>query len=151
MHSRKTYREDADNLIINAAKAHGKFDVIAVDGPILKRGYTEKHVRAVERLFIRNKFAKRCKPGMSHWGMGLELRKASNCAADVLELSAVLADKFPAQVRNTMIVETFPNAFLGLCLGDEIYTEMPKLKKGKKFDWLYKQAMKQNIIANLAG
>ena len=146
-----THFKDALKLIQGAAKAHGKFSVIAIDGPILARGSPEKHVRAVERLFIRNKFAKRCKPGMSHWGMGLKLGQASNCAANALESSAVCAGKFPEKVRDTMIVETFPNAFLGLCLGDNIYAKMPKFKRGKKFDWLYNQAMEQNIIAKFSG
>ena len=147
----KTFCKDAHKRIQNAAESHGKFSVIAVDGPILARGSPEKHVRAVERLFIRNKFAKRCKPGMSHWGMGLKFSKASNCAADALESSAVCAGEFAPQVRDTMIVETFPNAFLGLCLGDDIYAKMPKFKRGKKFDWLYDQAMAQNIIAKFSG
>ena len=37
-------------------------------------------------------------------------------------------------------METFPNTFLGVCLSDQSYREMPRpLRRGRKFDWLYDQ------------
>jgi hypothetical protein len=52
--------------------------VIAIDGPLLPSG-ADHHVRPhVEPLFIRAPFHNRCRPGLSHHGVGLELRQASN-------------------------------------------------------------------------
>ena len=35
------------------------------------------------------------------------------------------------------LVEAFPNAFLGVCVSEGQYASISKLKRGKKFDWLY--------------
>jgi hypothetical protein len=40
-------------------------------------------------------------------------------------------------VRTGAIIEAFPNAFLGVCLENDVYETMPVLRRGKKFEWLY--------------
>jgi hypothetical protein len=51
--------------------------VIAIDGPLLPLG-ADQHVRRhVESVFIRAPFHNRCRPGLSHHGVGLGLRAAS--------------------------------------------------------------------------
>jgi hypothetical protein len=40
-------------------------------------------------------------------------------------------------VDGSNIVEAFPNAYLGVCLSAEVYGRMAKLRRGRKFDWLY--------------
>ena len=50
---------------------------IALDGPLLPRGADKLIRRPCESVFIHAPFHSRCKPGLSHWGCGLELRRAS--------------------------------------------------------------------------
>ena len=51
--------------------------VIAFDGPLLPEGADEQIRRLCETVFVHAPFHKRCKPGLSHWGLGLEFRCAS--------------------------------------------------------------------------
>jgi hypothetical protein len=51
--------------------------VIAIDGPLLPLGTDLNVRRHVESLFVRAPFHNRCRPGLSHHGVGLELRQAS--------------------------------------------------------------------------
>ena len=140
-------RENAWEPII----ATGKFDVIAVDGPIISPNADKCIRRNVERLFIMGLFQKRCKPGMSHFGQGLRLREEAGLAADKLHAFAPGNLDIPQIRRNSAIVEAFPNAFLGVCLNNQTYDAMPKLRRGKKFDWLYEEAVKHKIIYRMEG
>ena len=119
-------------------------DFIAIDGPLLPRGANELVRRRCEHVFIHAPFWNRCKPGLSHWGIGLELRRAA------AEACAQFSQVLPGSTRSTHegfvrcrgpIVEAFPNAFLGVLLPEEEFRSMPKLKRGKKFDWLYERAV----------
>ena len=51
--------------------------VIAIDGPLLPQGADDHIYRLCEAVFIRSPFHNRCKLGLSHWGFGLQLRRAS--------------------------------------------------------------------------
>ncbi|MGB8628891.1 MAG: hypothetical protein WCD69_05805 [Xanthobacteraceae bacterium] len=132
------YGIDACSLIVRS----GRYDIAAIDGPVVPKGYNINEARAVERLFCRGLFQKRCKPGMSHIpNTGVRLREEAGKAADLL--FDVLDDPhdtslFP-RVRKGPIIEAFPNAFLGVCLADDVFALMPSLQRGKKFDWLYEQ------------
>jgi len=115
--------------------------VIALDGPLLPRG-AEEHVRRLcELVFIHAPFHKRCKPGLSHWGLGLQLRRASAeaCAqfSRILTLSSL--EECKTVCRGGSIVEAFPNAFLGVLVPEVELLSTPKLKRGRRFDWLYEQ------------
>jgi hypothetical protein len=115
--------------------------VIALDGPLLPRGADERVRRLCETVFVHAPFHKRCKPGLSHWGLGLELRRASTeaCAqfSRVLTLSSLEGNK--TVCRGGSIVEAFPNAFLGVLAPEIELLSAPKLKRGRRFDWLYEQ------------
>jgi len=50
--------------------------VIALDGPLLPQGAAEGMPRQCESVFVRAPFHNRCKPGLSHHGVGLALRNA---------------------------------------------------------------------------
>lgn len=132
--------------------AAGSFQVIAIDGPIIPAGGDARSTRGVERLFASGPFQRRCKPGFSHvTGTGLRLRTAAGLAADRLVAATALlkaAPSFP-RVRQGSIVEAFPNAFLGVCLDDRCYAAMRALRRGRKFDWLYDQWVRQGLIAQL--
>jgi hypothetical protein len=55
---------------------------------------------------------------------------------------------FP-HVRKGAVIEAFPNAFLGVCLDDDVYARMPKLRRGHKFAWLYDQWKRLRLVESL--
>lgn len=113
--------------------------VTAIDAPLLAT--LDARIRPCERLFARGRFQRRCKAGFSHVkGTGFGLRCAGSEAASQLARvtsEARLETPFPRMRGDQNMVEAFPNAFLGVCVGAEKYSAMPKLKRGRKFDWLY--------------
>ena len=113
-------------------------DIAAIDAPYTTAGATE--TRSCERTFTLGGFQRRCKPGLSHvQGTGRELRAAGWETAQqlrpIVPRKAVGAE-FP-RVEDCNVVEAFPNAYLGVCVPTDVYDEMPKLRRGQKFDWLY--------------
>lgn len=119
-------------------------DFIALDGPLIPAGAPEDVNRRCERIFIRSPFHNRCKPGLSHWGVGLELRRAASLARD--QFSQTLAESGPNGHEpvgsRDRIVEAFPNAFLGVLLEEDEFHNMPALRRGQRFDWLYDRVVK---------
>jgi hypothetical protein len=126
--------------------AVGKFTTIAIDGPLVPLGSPNNLDRLCERLFIRGAFQSRCKPGLSSHGYGLDLRRAAaETAAQVLHLAAPTFNVEKAIRSGTLIVEAFPNAFLGVLLPGARYA-MPAAGKRKKFDWLYDHAVDAGVF-----
>ena len=103
-------------------------DAIAIDGPIVPEIDTFA-ARHCELILSRGAFSRRCKPGLSHFGFGLQLRDAATRIADEMRSRAKPAP------RN--IVEAFPNAFLGVLLDDDDYAAMGAIERGKKSDVYY--------------
>jgi hypothetical protein len=131
----------------------GRYDIIAIDGPVVPTDYGIGKARPVERLFCRRSFQKRCKPGMSHIpNTGVRLRQEASNAADLLV--DALDDQHDAslfpRVRKGPIIEAFPNAFLGVCLDDDVFEGMPLLRRGRKFDWLYEQWKSKRLVEKLS-
>ncbi|MGH6826023.1 DUF429 domain-containing protein [Methyloceanibacter sp.] len=127
-----------------AALPHGfQASTIALDGPLLPPGAKTSVRRSCELIFVHRPFHNRCKPGLSHWGMGLELRQASAEACRQFErFLSRSSDKQRAAVsRNGPLVEAFPNAFLGVLTPEGDLSGAPKLKRGKRFDWLYEKVV----------
>jgi|SRR5580704_9595425 hypothetical protein len=119
-------------------------DVIAIDGPLLPQGADGLVRRGCELTFIRKPFWNRCKPALSHYGFGLNFRRAANEAC--AQFGQFLAGSTPSThptLANCCgpIVEAFPNAFLAVLLPDEEFQSAPKLKRGQRFDWLYERAV----------
>lgn len=131
--------------------------VTAIDAPLLPE--LDARVRVCERVFASGKFQKRCKPGFSHVpGTGHELRRAGlDSAAQFMPLTTRegAAASIPRIWERHNLVEAFPNAFLGVCLQDSAYGQMPRLRRGQKFDWLYDQwcasAVFERLVESLAG
>jgi len=73
-------------------------------------------------------------------GFGLALRRASTeaCAQFSQVLSSALESHKYVGYRGP-IVEAFPNAFLAVLTPDTELLSAPKLKRGRRFDWLYEQ------------
>jgi hypothetical protein len=114
--------------------------VIAIDGPLLPQGAANHIHRLCEAVFIRSPFHNRCKPGLSHWGFGLQLRRAS--AEACAQFSRLLTSALGSHKNvhyGSPIVEAFPNAFLAVLIPEVELVSAPKLKRGRRFDWLYEQ------------
>jgi predicted nuclease with RNAse H fold len=114
--------------------------IIAIDGPLLPQGADNLIRRSCEAIFVRAPFHNRCKPGLSHWGFGSELRRAS--AEACLQFGRVLDPSLESHAHvdyRGPIVEAFPNAFLAVLMPDAELLSAPKLKRGRRFDWLYEQ------------
>jgi Restriction endonuclease len=73
--------------------------------------------------------------------VGLELRQASSDA--FTQFSSILANAVSANdgsvCREGPIAEAFPNAFLGVLMPEAELLAAPKLKRGRRFDWLTTQ------------
>jgi hypothetical protein len=126
-------------------------EVIAIDGPVLENiGYPQ---RLCETVFARGLFARRCKPAFSHVaGTGQKFRVATHETA--MRLANLTHGRhtecaFPRVIKGKNIVEAFPNAFLGVLLADSCFKEMGRLKRGKKFDWLYEQCREGGAFRSL--
>jgi hypothetical protein len=113
-------------------------DVIALDGPLIPDGLADTAPRACERIFVRAPFDRRCMLALSHWGSGLELKRATRDAR--VQFSQTLGSKPRRRFSpNGPIVEAFPNAFLAVLIPEATLMRVPKLARGRRFDWLYDQ------------
>ncbi|MGL4494979.1 MAG: DUF429 domain-containing protein, partial [Beijerinckiaceae bacterium] len=118
------------------------FDVIAIDGPLLPNFSFDDRRRICESILSRGRFQRRCKPGFSHFGLGLQFRQAAHRVAGSVAAHARLINAGHSHLLSgPAVVEAFPNAFLGVLLSDDEYAQMPKLRRGQKFDWLYDRAV----------
>jgi predicted nuclease with RNAse H fold len=131
-----------------------KFDAIAIDGPILPAAAADGLKRLSESLLIGRGFNVRCKPGMSHHGFGLDLRRA---AAPIVAEACLLAKPVSKafgdkQIRHSIpLVEAFPNAFLGVLLDDADYQAIGHVPRGAKFDRVYERAVVTGRIHSIFG
>jgi hypothetical protein len=112
--------------------------VIAIDGPLLPKGTAHDIRRHVESVFIRAPFHNRCRPGLSHHGVGFELRQASTdaCAQFGRLLAPLVWGNSGNVRRDGPIVEAFSNAFLGVLMPELELLAAPRFKRGRRFDWL---------------
>ncbi len=151
----------SDNGEFGAAKTHSdwerrrqhlppatSFSIIAIDGPLVPIGSPDLLVRTCEQLLARGTFQKRCKPGSSHFGTGLHLKRASLDTANQVRHLASMPLFANAVFGDVAIVESFPNAFLGVLLADHTFA-MGQVKRGKKFDWMYEHAVNAGRFAKL--
>jgi hypothetical protein len=115
--------------------------IIAIDGPLVPLGSDQTIHRHVDFIFIHAPFHNRCRAGLSHHGTGLELRHASGDATTQIgRLLALPASSNQDTIcREGPIVEAFPNAFLGVLMPEVESLAAPRLKRGRRFDWLYDQ------------
>ncbi len=125
---------------VTALPSGGKWDVLAIDGPVLAPGPVHYQLRGVECLFAWGTFQTRCKPGFSQVARtGQGLRRGGCDTAEQFEQETLgngLRREIPRVYPGKNIVEAFPNAFLGILLDDMIYEGVPELQRGEKFSWL---------------
>jgi predicted RNase H-like nuclease len=124
------------------------FSVVAIDGPLVPDGSSDLLVRTCEQLLARGTFQKRCKPGSSHFGTGLQLKRAAHETAKQIRHLTSAPVFLNAVFRDLAIVEAFPNAFLGVLLSDQTFAT-DKIQRGKKFDWMYEHAVKAGKFGEL--
>ncbi|MDQ2084784.1 DUF429 domain-containing protein [Xanthobacteraceae bacterium Astr-EGSB] len=128
-----------------------RFDLAAVDAPILPASAEAELPRACEAVLCRRPFWNRCKPGRSHHGLGLEFRRAG--AAAGVQIPAVLQRTLlpygPMVLSNLPVVEAFPNGFLGVMLSDQVFEAGLKLRRGERFDWLYDRALATGCLSRV--
>jgi predicted RNase H-like nuclease len=129
------------------------FDAIALDGPIVRTEPDDPPMRrACELMLIGGMFAGRCKPGLSHFGDGLKLRRAATIIATEMTQGAKpypTARYAVERVPDQAVIEAFPNAFLGVLLDDDAFAALGRLPRGKKFDRFYEYAVKAGIFESL--
>lgn len=133
------YRADSTWESRKRLLPQGFFPLMAIDGPLLPESADPKYVRECEQFFSRGLFCRRCKPGLSHFGTGFLLRQAA------LEAAHQFAGYFQGMDYRlgANLVEAFPNLFLGVMVREDQYKAMPKLARGRKFDWLYECAVEK--------
>jgi hypothetical protein len=140
-----TWQSRRDSLPIGAT-----FSIAALDAPILPVHEAEPH-RGCESIFYGGTFWNRCRPGLSHYGRGLDLRKAGAQAASqfatVLSGTRLLRD-LEVQ-RDSALIEAFPNAFLGVLLPEEVYEQCDRRPHEHKSDWMFRKAVERGILADL--
>lgn len=127
-----------------------KFSFAAIDGPLIpEQSLNKKDKRLCEYSFIGGNLEKRCKAGLSHCGSAIEFRSAAQIIADDVK-DRLNNDQFnfvgPFVRENSPIVEAFPNGFIGTLLDTAHYENMPRLKRGRKFDELYDRAINAKIF-----
>jgi hypothetical protein len=113
-----------------AIEKYAPFDEIAVDGPILPPEAPQNSRRLCEYSLVGGLFAKRCKPGLSHHGEGLKLRQAA---------ASVVGYEFLSRksLASPLIIEAFPNGFLGVLIEGDAYEKFGKVPRGRKSDVFY--------------
>jgi len=109
---------------------YAPFDEIAIDGPLLPPKAPETLRRLCEYSLVGGLFAKRCKPGLSHYGEGLKLRQAAASIAGYQFLSRKALGAPP-------VIEAFPNGFLGAVIEDDAYRKFGRILRGRKSDVFY--------------
>ena len=88
---------------------------------------------------------------MSHVrGTGQDLRAAGTQTA--AHVGRVISGKdlctaFPRIYAKKNLVEAFPNAYLGVLLPDGVYERTGKIRRGKRFDWLYDQCVRADLFS----
>jgi hypothetical protein len=122
--------------------------VIAFDGPLLPRGADLLMRRHCESVFVHAPFHNRCKPGLSHWGHGLKLRRAAAeaCAQFGPIVACSVTSQLAAVSRHGPVVEAFPNAFLGVLTPEADFLSAPRFGRGRRFDWLYERVVSTGAL-----
>lgn len=114
-----------------------RFDLIAIDAPLLPPAAPDKAARLCEAAFLRAPFHDRCKPGLSHFGAGLDLRRAGAEAAR--QLRAVAAPDAP-------MIEAFPHLFMAVLLPEDLFAAPPPCR-ARKSDHFYELCLEQGCFA----
>jgi hypothetical protein len=127
-----------------------QFAIAALDAPIVPAD-NYSAFRGCEHAFYGGAFSRRCRPGLSHHGRGLELRDAGREAAQhfAAVLEPVALPFGPLVLQGKPIIEAFPNTFMGVPLPGEIFAGWSKALRKAKSDWLYEQVVEAGLFIKL--
>jgi hypothetical protein len=136
-----------------ALEPFDRFDVIAVDGPVLPIDVLDYRIRPVEKLYLWGAFHRRCKAGETTHGIGAAVRRGGCDTAVQFADTAQQADcdiAIPRVQRERNVVEAFPNCFMGVMLPDDCFRNpIPRLSRGEKFGWLLERWRANRIFVRL--
>ena len=125
------------------------FDLAAFDAPTVPAGGGVP-ARGCEAVFYRGAFWNRCRPGMSHHGRGLDLRRAGATAAQQFGAVVKVGHQVTsAAVPGHAMVEAFPNTFLGVLLPEPVLDRLPPGRS--KSDRLYDACLIEGVFNELVG
>jgi hypothetical protein len=126
------------------------FSLVALDAPICPEANGDP-ARSCKAVFYGRPFWNRCRPGLSHHGRGLALRRAGKEAAS--QFVGVLDNAFlsfgPEVYPGRPVIEAFPNTFLGVLLAPNVHERWDKNLGKLRSDWLYEAAIQEGVLHHL--
>lgn len=129
-----------------------KFRLAALDAPIVPTPDAYNR-RGCEYIFYGRAFARRCRPGLSHHGRGLQLRHAgAQAARDFANVLSTSPPPYgPHVLADLPIVEAFPNTFMGILLPEGRFLNWSKSLGLARSDWLYEELVELGMMRKLLG
>ena len=155
-HCRNTGSQKAQRLadLRSLIPEGATISAVGIDGPLTTDLRLISRLRAADSFLMRGSFQKRCKPGPTHAGSGPDLhRHATKLAKLVLELNEeiylhVEDTGHPDRIHQSRIVETFPNAFLGVLISDALFKELGHIPRGEKSDRFWETSVHKDNEGN---
>ena len=127
---------------------------VGIDGPLTTNFQLINRYRTADAFLSRGDFQFRCKPGNTNSNTGQDLhRHATKLAKLVLELNdegylRVEDAVHPDRIHQSRVVETFPNAFLGVLLSDALFKELGHIPRGEKSDRFWETSVHKDNEGN---
>ena len=126
---------------------------VGIDGPLARCFEFVNRYRSADALLTRDAFQRRCKPGPTNspTGRGLN-RHATELARLIMALEGrgrlrVRRATHPDRIHRSRIVETFPDAFLGVLFPDADFENI-RLGRGKS-DRFWQLAVRDGLLTGL--
>ena len=140
-------REDLRRLIDQ--RTH--ISAVGIDGPLAHNLVLVNNYRAAERILSLGVFQCFCKPGQTNSPVGQSLNNHATLLTNiVLDLMAdgllqIDAGAHLHPIHDRLIVEAFPNAFLGVLLRAGHFADVPR-DRSEKFDYLWDTAVENGSL-----
>ena len=128
-------------------------DSVGIDGPLTHGFRLVNRHRSTDSLLMRDVFQRRCKPGSTKGttGQGLH-RHATELVTLIMGLEhgehfRILQATHPERIHTSRIIETFPDAFLGVLFPDGDFANI-QLGRGKS-DRFWEKAVRDGLLIGL--
>lgn len=127
---------------------------VGIDGPLTTDFQLINRYRTADAFLSRGDFQFRCKPGNTNSKTGQDLhRHATKLAKLVLELNdegylRVEDAGHTDRIHQSRVVETFPNAFLGVLISDALFKELGHIPRGEKSDRFWETSVHKDNEGN---
>ncbi len=150
--SRASADEDGEQR--DARRLPRRCDILAVDGPVVAPGFSAEAPRNVERMFSVGGFQNRCRPAATHTaGKNRELRQSTgDCLRELLANIGTSQEllRFPHVLPRAAVVESFPNAFLGVMVPEADYAKRAANGRRDRFSWALDRCRHNTSLRALA-